>query len=98
MDKSATEAKPLKKETWFDSRYRPALAWSYLVVCVFDFMLGPILNGVFAYITSTPLVSWTPLTVQAGALYHIAMLSIITATAWGRTKEKLAAMGQTEDK
>ena len=32
---------------------------------------------------------WTPLTLQGGGLYHIAMGAIIGVSAYGRTQEKL---------
>jgi len=78
------------KNNWIDTKWRPAMGWQYLVVCFFDFVLGPIMNVVYAAFSSTPLVPWVPLTIQGGGLYHLAMGAVVGVNSWGRTKEKLA--------
>lgn len=74
----------------FQKMWRPAMGWSYMVICMFDFMFAPI---VFALIN--PGVTWIPVTMGNGGLYHISMTAIVGVTAWGRTQEKLKAMGIT---
>lgn len=66
------------------------MGWQYLIVCLFDFIIGPIINVVFASYTNTPLVAWVPLTLQGGGLYHLAMGAVVGVNSWGRTKEKLS--------
>jgi hypothetical protein len=36
--------------------------------------------------------AYDPLTLKGGGLYHLAMGAIITATAYGRSQEKIAAI------
>lgn len=86
------------QESWIKQYWRPAIAWQYLVVCLFDFMIAPTLLGLFAYLTKTNITTWTPLTLQGGGFYHMAMMSIIGISAWTRGQEKIQAlMKQTED-
>ena len=80
-------------QSWFFSKWRPAIAWSYLFVCLFDFVGLPILYAAVAE-NIDKLIDWTPYTLKCGGLYHMAMLTIIGVTAWGRTQEKLSMMKQ----
>jgi len=73
------------------TRWRPAIAWSYLVVCVFDFMVGPIIYNTLQYLeVGTNISMWQSITLQGGGLYHLSMGAIVGVSAFGRTKEKLA--------
>lgn len=86
-------------EAWYNRVWRPAMSLQYMAVCLFDFMLAPIFLAWFQWVTKTPYTVWVPLTLQGGGLYHIAMGAIVTATSWGRTKEKLnkEILTNTED-
>jgi hypothetical protein len=77
-------------ESWFQSHWRSAMAWSYGAVCLWDFMLAPIFFAWFANYTKTPYVVWVPLTTQGGGLYHLAMGAIIGVTSYGKTQEKVS--------
>lgn len=84
-----------KNENWFFSYWRPAIAWSYLVICVFDFWITPLLLGVYCWATKTPLIMWVPITLQGGGIYHASMGGIIGVTAWSRGQEKMATIQNT---
>ena len=80
-----------KKEDFMTSKWRPMMAISYMVICLFDFMVGPILYNVLQYLNpGQHLEMWQAVTLQGGGLYHLSMGAIIGITAFGRTKEKLA--------
>ena len=38
-----------EKEHWTSTGWRPALAWSYVLICIFDFAIGPIIFNVLQY-------------------------------------------------
>jgi hypothetical protein len=82
----------VKTEHWVKSWWRPLMAYQYMVVCLFDFMLAPIATMIFygAY-HGTTYVPWAPITLQGGAFYHIAMGAIVGVATWGRTLEKREA-------
>ena len=88
MSKQSESAK--KQEDWMNAKWRPMMGWTYMATCLFDFILGPILYNILQYYNPGQAVGmWTPLTLQGGGLYHIAMGAIIGVSAYGLTQEKL---------
>lgn len=79
-----------KEEGWFFICWRPAMAWQYITVCLFDFLIAPILIGIHSYIMGVPFPGWDPLTLKGGAVYHAAMGAVTGLTAWSRGNEKIA--------
>jgi len=79
-----------KKEDWMNSKWRPMMGWMYMVVCMFDMILFPILWSLLQTMTSTPITQWNPLTLQGAGLFHIAMGAVLGIAAFGRTQEKMA--------
>jgi len=88
-----------KKETWIDTKWRPAIAWSYLIICVFDFLVAPIISAVFQSLMYPGMeyVAWKPNTLAEGGLYHMAMMAIVGVTAWTRAQEKMMRMNVEEE-
>ena len=78
-----------KKEDWMNSKWRPMMGWMYMVVCMFDMIVFPILWSLLQTMTSTPITQWNPLTLQGAGLFHIAMGAVLGIAAFGRTQEKL---------
>lgn len=76
-------------EPKFHKSWRPAMAWSYMTICLFDFMLAPIIYAILNTSQSAAHLQWAPLTLQGGGLYHMSMLAIVGVTAYGRTREKI---------
>ncbi len=85
--KSASEQ---QKEDWMNSKWRPMMGWMYMIVCMFDFVLFPIMwSMVQAFAHGAVNVQWQPITLQGAGLFHIAMGAVLGLAAWGRTQEKL---------
>jgi len=78
-----------KKEDWMNAKWRPMMGWMYMVVCVMDMVIFPILWSLLQTMTKTPITQWNPLTLQGAGLFHIAMGAVLGLAAWGRTQEKL---------
>jgi hypothetical protein len=79
-----------KKEDWMNSKWRPACGWMYILVCLFDFVIAPVLWSVLQSISHGSVnTQWQPLTLQGAGLFHVAMGAIIGVSAYGRTQEKL---------
>ncbi len=68
--------------------WRPAMAWLYFSICLFDFIIGPIAWAIIQQDSNT-ISQWIPLTSRGGGLIHMAMMAIVGITAWGRTQEKI---------
>lgn len=82
----------MREESWLKSYWRPAMAWQYMVVCVFDFIGGPIMSAWISVYTKTQYIPWKSLTLDNSGLYHLAMGAIIGVAAWTRGKEKIQKM------
>lgn len=78
-----------KEEHWFKTYWRPVMAWTYTIICIFDFILAPMGMFGLAIYTKAAYVAWVPLTLQNGGLVHLAFGAIIGIYTWGRTKEKI---------
>ena len=80
-----------KKEDWMNSKWRPMMGWMYMGVCIFDFVIAPVLwSLVQALFHGGVNVQWQPLTLQGAGLFHISMGAVLGLAAYGRTQEKLA--------
>ena len=78
-----------KKEDWMNNKWRPMMGWMYMLVCMFDMIVFPILWSLLQTLTQTPITQWNPLTLQGAGLFHIAMGAVLGIAAFGRTQEKL---------
>jgi hypothetical protein len=79
-----------KNEDWMNSKWRPAMGWMYMAVCMADFVLFPILWSMVQVIGGGKVESqWMPITLQGAGLFHMAMGAILGIAAYGRTQEKL---------
>jgi len=75
---------------WINKKWRPAMGWSYMLTCITDFIIFPVLWSVLQAVSKGQVTSqWQPLTLQGAGLYHIAMGAVLGIAAYGRTKEKL---------
>ena len=79
-----------KDEDWMQKKWRPAMGWMYMVVCMMDMVIFPVLWSLLQTITHTPITQWNPLTLQGAGLFHIAMGAVLGIAAFGRTQEKVA--------
>ena len=78
------------QEGWMKAKWRPAMAWLYLVVCVMDFIVFPILWSILqASYKGSVTTAWMPLTLQGAGLFHLAMGAVLGISAWSRGQEKL---------
>ena len=79
-----------KKEDWMNAKWRPMMGWIYMLTCVTDFIIFPILWSILQAALKQPVTAWQPITLQGAGLFHLSMGAIIGVAAFGRTQEKLA--------
>jgi hypothetical protein len=79
-----------KDEDWMQKKWRPAMGWMYMVVCMMDMVIFPVAWSLLQTITHTPITQWNPLTLQGAGLFHLAMGAVLGIAAFGRTQEKIA--------
>jgi hypothetical protein len=77
------------RENWLDRKWRPAMGWMYLVVCITDFIIFPILHSIFQAHYGTPTLGWDPLTLKGGGMFHVAMGAVLGVAAWSRGQERI---------
>lgn len=83
-----------KEEDWMTKKWRPMMAIMYMICCVCDFALFPILFTVVQFwetqAANDAFRQWVPITLQGGGLFHVAMGAVLGVSAFGRTQEKIA--------
>lgn len=79
------------KEDWMNRKWRPAMGWTYMAICILDFAIFPIGWSVLQAIADGAVTSqWDPLTLKGAGLFHMAMGAILGIAAWTRGQEKVA--------
>jgi hypothetical protein len=85
-----------KKEDWMNTKWRPTMGWMYMVVCICDFVLFPILWSLVQVIGDGKVeTQWSPITLQGAGLFHMAMGAILGIAVYGRTQEKLSGVNNS---
>ena len=75
---------------WMQKLWRPAMGWMYMLICLLDMAIFPVLWSLLQAMMHMPITQWNPLTLQGAGLFHIAMGAVLGISAFGRTQEKLA--------
>jgi hypothetical protein len=84
-----TEVK--KDEDWMQKKWRPAMGWMYMIVCMMDMVIFPVLWSILQAFNHGQVTNqWQPLTLQGAGLFHLAMGAVLGIAAFGRTQEKMA--------
>ena len=84
------------EESWIKSYWRPAIAWQYFAVCLFDFIIFPFFDFALGYYLKLD-NNWDPITLKDGGFYHLAMAAIIGVAAWTRGQEKIQKIALGEE-
>lgn len=93
LEKKKWEAENAKQnEDWMAKKWRPAMGWCYMVICVLDMAIFPVLWSVAQVLVKLPMTQWNPLTLQGAGLFHLAMGAVLGIAAWSRGQEKMAGV------
>ena len=65
------------------------MAWQYTAVCIFDFILAPVLTMIYFKVSGGTYVPWIPLTLRESGFYHLSMAAIVGVSAWTRGQENI---------
>ena len=83
-------AEEKKDPNWMQNLWRPMMGWMYMLICLLDMAIFPVLWSLLQAMMHQPITQWNPLTLQGAGLFHIAMGAVLGIAAFGRTQEKLA--------
>jgi hypothetical protein len=79
-----------KLEDWMNRKWRPAMGWTYMTICILDFAVFPVLWSIIqATYSGTVSAQWDPITLRGAGLFHMAMGAILGIAAWSRGQEKI---------
>ena len=77
-------------EDWMNRKWRPAMGWTYMFICILDFAVFPVLWSIAqALYSGTVSTQWDPITLKGAGLFHMAMGAILGIAAWSRGQEKI---------
>lgn len=70
--------------------WRHYLAYVYMLVTIFDFIVFPILWAIFTAKRGELTSAWSPITLMGGGLFHLSFGAILGVSANAKAKEKIA--------
>ncbi len=69
------------------------MAYSYMLIIMFDFVFGPIFWGIIQFHGAFEMVTqWEPLTLRASGIFHATICSVLGISAFTRGKEKIESL------
>ena len=73
------------------------MAYQYLAVCIFDFIIFPMTTMILSHISGIQYAQWDPITLKESGFYHLSMGAIIGVAAWTRGQEKIRNLYSGEE-
>ena len=68
------------KEDWMTKKWRPMMAMMYMLCCLADFAIFPIMFTIVQFwetqAANDAFRQWVPITLQGGGLFHVAMYAV----------------------
>ena len=55
-----------KDSNWMQNLWRPAMGWMYMIICMLDMAIFPVLWSLLQAMMHQPITQWQPLTLQIG--------------------------------
>jgi hypothetical protein len=81
-----------EQEDWIRTHWRPMMAFVYMAIILFDFIVGPIFWSIMQLYGGSMSIQWSPLTLIAGGIFHAAMGAVLGISAFTRGKEKIETL------
>ena len=90
----ATSTRRAHNEPFMSRHWRGLMAFAYVGICLFDFIGGPCLyfwvQQFETQAANDAYREWSPMTLQGGGLFHMAMGAVLGVSSWGKTQERTA--------
>lgn len=68
--------------------WKPAMAITYMLICLFDFIIGPVFYNMLQFLNPGQHIEmWQAVTLQGGGLFHMAMGAILGISAFNKKEE-----------
>jgi len=72
----------LLQPTWMNV-WKEVVAYAFTAIILFDFIIGPVATMFINAYYKTNMAAWTPLTLQGGGLFYVAIATILGTAAYG---------------
>lgn len=83
----------MQEESWVSRYWRPMMAYAYIIVILFDFVVAPVLWTIAqAVFTGSVVLPWTPLTLGGAGLFHGAMCAVLGVSSFTRGQAQIEAI------
>lgn len=82
----------MKRENWIRTHWRPMMAFVYMAIVIFDFIIGPVFWSIIQIYGGSVAVQWSPLTLISGGVFHAAMGAVLGISAFSRGREKIESL------
>ena len=92
MEYKGNETMKTEEEDWIRTHWRPMMAFVYMAIVIFDFIVGPIFWSITQTYGGSVAVQWMPLTLNAGGVFHAAMGAVLGISAFTRGREKVESL------
>lgn len=77
-------------QNWVKDSWRPMMGWCYMIICMFDFVVGPIVYNLMQFYKHGDSISqWHAISLEGGGLIHLSFGAILGIAAHSRGQEKL---------
>ncbi|MFA7407856.1 MAG: 3TM-type holin [Anaerolineaceae bacterium] len=78
---------------WIRGTWRPMMAYAYMAIVIFDFLVGPIFWSIIQIVgAGSVALQWIPLTLTNGGIFHAAMGAVLGISAFTRGQEKIECL------
>jgi len=77
------------EDDWIRTHWRPLMAYAYMSIVIFDFIIGPVIWSTFQLFGGSIAIQWNPLTLISGGIFHAAMGAVLGISAFTRGQEKV---------
>lgn len=87
----------ISSDPWY-KEWRLIGAYVFYTICLFDFVLAPLITILLSVWFKSNLSPWVTLTTQGGGLFYFAFGGILGISAWGKFSEnkEIIKIGQSE--
>lgn len=76
-------------EHWLQYTWRPVASYTYIGICIADFILFPILWSLVQFFQGESITQWIPITMSNSGFIHLSFGTILGISAWTRGAEKI---------
>lgn len=83
-----------ENQHWMKAFWRPAMGWCWLIICLFDFVLAPIMMAMIPFfIKGASYTPWVSLTGSNGGMIHLAFGAVLGVTSWTKGQQNTQING-----